>query len=320
TSGNDTLIGYTGADALAGGAGDDTLSGRAGNDTLDGGNGEDTLNGEDGDDLLLGGAGADTLNGGNGNDALNGDAGSDTLYGNAGNDTLDGGAGSDTLNGGTGDDTFLFGRGSGNDTVSAYDTTAGKFDVVQLAPGIAPSEVVLTRSSNDLIVSIMGTSDSLRVGGHFNSSTYRIEQIRFADGTTWDAAAISTLVAAPPPAPVDPAPVMPGVMEAPTALLFRQVGNDLEIRTSGSSVTTRVPGWYTAARTHLDLVAASAKSLLLGAALAGPEQPAADNTDQTTRLIYDARGKLVAELDAERYLTEHVYDARGNRTTTIRYS
>ncbi|WP_140637435.1 RHS repeat protein, partial [Methylibium rhizosphaerae] len=40
----------------------------------------------------------------------------------------------------------------------------------------------------------------------------------------------------------------------------------------------------------------------------------------TTRLIYDARGKLVAELDAERYLTEHVYDARGNRTTTIRYS
>ncbi|WP_140637649.1 calcium-binding protein, partial [Methylibium rhizosphaerae] len=176
-------------------------------------------------------------------------------------------------------------------------------------------------SGDELVLSIVGSSDSLRVQNHFNATNYyRIEQIRFADGTTWNTAAISARVTVPPPAPNDTNPVLPGAPGVASRLLFRQVGNDLEISSLGSNVVTLVRDWYAAAQAHLDLATAGAGALAPGAALEGPELSATTNTDETTRLIYDARGKLVAELDAERYLTEHVYDARGNRTTTIRYS
>ena len=67
-----------------------------------------------------------TLSGTSGNDTLIGGAGNDNLSGAAGNDTLDGGAGNDTLDGGTGNDTYLFGRGSGKDTISDYETYDGQ--------------------------------------------------------------------------------------------------------------------------------------------------------------------------------------------------
>jgi Ca2+-binding RTX toxin-like protein len=59
--GNDTVLGFSGADVLRGGGGDDDLSGRAGNDVLRGGAGNDTLTGGAGNDTLDGGAGADVL-------------------------------------------------------------------------------------------------------------------------------------------------------------------------------------------------------------------------------------------------------------------
>ena len=59
SSGNDYLVGGSGADTLSGGAGDDYLIGGAGADTLSGGAGEDLLVGGDGDDLLDGGVDTD---------------------------------------------------------------------------------------------------------------------------------------------------------------------------------------------------------------------------------------------------------------------
>jgi len=175
TADSDSLIGYATADTIAGQAGDDTIYGRAGNDTLDGGSGADYLSGEAGDDVLLGGAQDDTLNG------------------DAGNDTLDGGTGNDTLSGGTGNDTYLFGKGSGKDTVSSYDSTVGKLDVVQLGAGITAADVALTRESDTLVLSLKGSTDSLRVSNYFSSDAaggYQVEQIRFADGSAWDIAAV----------------------------------------------------------------------------------------------------------------------------------
>ena len=73
TSGDDTLLGGTGADQLVGDAGNDSISGGAGNDRLVSGAGLDSLYGGDGDDTLVvadkttsrdvydGGAGTDTL-------------------------------------------------------------------------------------------------------------------------------------------------------------------------------------------------------------------------------------------------------------------
>ncbi|MBX8602609.1 calcium-binding protein [Pseudomonas cichorii] len=173
-----SLWGYATDDLIDGGAGDDTLSGAAGNDTLSGGSGADTLNGEEGNDLLQGGAGNDTLNGG------------------AGNDVLDGGSGNDRLDGGAGDDTYLFGKGSGQDIVSAYDSAQNKVDTVQLV-GLNSSDVTVSRESSDLVIRVIGTTDSIRVSNHFiNDATYgyQINQIQFADGSIWDQQAIKTQV------------------------------------------------------------------------------------------------------------------------------
>ncbi|WP_304440714.1 calcium-binding protein, partial [Rhizobacter sp. Root1221] len=175
TDGDDSLTGYSSADTIQGALGNDSLSGGGGNDTIDGGDGDDTLSGGDGNDNHVGGAGMDSLSG------------------NAGDDTLDGGAGNDTLDGGAGSDTYLFGRGSGVDFISAYDTTAGKLDVVQLGAGITPADIQLIRSNDVLSVVIVGAGDRLDVNAFFGSDVtgnQRIEQIRFADGTTWDLAAI----------------------------------------------------------------------------------------------------------------------------------
>lgn len=116
-TGNDTLTGSAGPNALGGNSGDDRVNGGADNDTIRGGSGADTLvgaagadsiRGEDGNDVVFGGSGADSIFGGNGNDNLIGGVGADKIFGEAGNDqissadgaidaTVDGGAGFDII-------------------------------------------------------------------------------------------------------------------------------------------------------------------------------------------------------------------------------
>ncbi|KPW70398.1 hypothetical protein, partial [Pseudomonas amygdali] len=60
------------------------------------------------------------------------------------NSTLEGGAGNDRLDGGYGNDTYVFGKGSGQDTVLAYDPVSTRVDVVKLT-GLNSSDVVITR-------------------------------------------------------------------------------------------------------------------------------------------------------------------------------
>ena len=134
-----------------------------------------------------------------------GNSGANSLNGGGGNDTLDGGAGNDWLDGGTGNDTYYVGRGSGADTIWAYELNSSKIDVLQLGTGIATSDVQLRQQGNDLIVNIVGTSDSVRVMSHFMSGTrsgYQIDQLRFADGTTWNVAAIQAHLSGIGPASV----------------------------------------------------------------------------------------------------------------------
>ena len=161
------------SDRLNGGDGNDHLNGGEGSDTLEGGAGNDHLNGEAGEDLLLGGQGNDTLNGG------------------VGNDTLEGGEGNDYLAGNNGADTYRFGLGSGQDTIYNHDADALGVnpDVIELGTGITADKVRLTRQSNDLIVGLTGTNDSLHVSNYFykdGASSYAVERIKFADGTSWD--------------------------------------------------------------------------------------------------------------------------------------
>lgn len=189
--GNDTLFGMAGNDSLDGGAGNDLLNGGDGNDSLWGGDGNDTLYGGFGDDLLDGGTGDDFLQGDDGNDSLSGGDGTDALYGGAGNDTLNGGAGDDLLVGGAGTDTFVFAVGGGNDTVNE---NVDDSSVLQLIGSADPTDYVVSRYGDDLVLQSSGGAESIRLNDYYHGTqTWSVQ----AGGSTWSMADFITQSTAP---------------------------------------------------------------------------------------------------------------------------
>ncbi|WP_137924497.1 calcium-binding protein [Cupriavidus sp. 2SB] len=140
--------------------------------------------------VILGRDVSDVIYGYATNDVLNGLGGNDRIEGRGGNDILDGGGGNDTLNGGAGSDTYLFGRNSGNDTISESADSTANTDIVKFDADILPTDIVLKRDgvTDDLLISIAGSSSTLRITNYFYSdgAYYGIEQLKFADGTVWD--------------------------------------------------------------------------------------------------------------------------------------
>ncbi|WP_428977407.1 calcium-binding protein [Xanthomonas dyei] len=126
---------------------------------------------------------------------LLGGIGNDGLSGDEGDDILDGGAGNDTLDGGYGNDVYRFGRGSGSDRISSYDY-ASNSDKIVFGDGIAADQIWLSRSGNDLVLSIAGTSDQLSISHWFSDSGYQVDQLQTADGKVLDASEVANLVAA----------------------------------------------------------------------------------------------------------------------------
>ena len=205
---DNVLVGNSAVNTLDGGAGNDTLDGGAGNDILRGGTGNDTYvfgtgdtlteNANEGTDtvmsavthtlltnfenLTLTGTSAINATGNTLNNQLTGNSANNTLTGNAGNDTLNGMGGTDTSNGGTGNDTYVFNRGDGQDTVTDNDTTTGNQDTVQL--GVNPLDLVFTRATNNLQLSLHGGTDRLTVSNWYTNASYQTEVIRAADGRT----------------------------------------------------------------------------------------------------------------------------------------
>ena len=196
TAGNDYLYGYATDDVLDGQDGNDYLYGKAGNDTLSGGAGSDQVHGEDGNDSLDGGAGNDYLYGGNGNDTLVGGSNNDTLYGGNDNDLLVGGAGNDYLSGDAGSDTYVFGRGDGQDTIYNYDTAAGSKDALKFDAGIAADQLWFRKVGNDLEVSVVGATDSVRVANWYSGSAYRLDEFELAGGEVLLDSQVENLVSA----------------------------------------------------------------------------------------------------------------------------
>ncbi|NOU20447.1 MAG: hypothetical protein HOO93_01425, partial [Methyloglobulus sp.] len=137
------------------------------------------------DDYLYGTALNDTINGLAGNDEINGLGGNDALYGDIGNDILFGNEGADT---------YIFERGWGQDQVSESFVlaTAGEIDTIQFGAGIVASDIKVTRTSGDLILTLIGTTDTITIVGYFTYEgpdyNNQIEKIRFADNTVWDVA------------------------------------------------------------------------------------------------------------------------------------
>jgi len=141
---------------------------------------------------IAGTSGNDYLTGTDQADLIDGYAGSDEIHGGAGDDILSGGADNDSLSGEAGNDTYLFGRGDGQDTIYLdYDTSAGKMNVLQFKAGIAASDVVVTRLSTSLVLSISGTTDSVMAMNFFSgdnpsNASNPLQQVIFEDGTVWD--------------------------------------------------------------------------------------------------------------------------------------
>ena len=122
---------------------------------------------------------------------ITGTAGDDTLAGTNVNDRFVGGAGNDRLEAKGGDDRYVFGRGAGQDTIV---DRAGTLDTIECAVDVLPSEVTITRTGYDLVLAINGTTDRVTVSEFFLADTFRIEAVRFADGTIWDAAFLAEAV------------------------------------------------------------------------------------------------------------------------------
>ena len=115
-------------------------------------------------------------------DRIEGSAGDNQIAGSAGNDVLWGAGGSDQLTGGLGNDTYILGRGDGKDTIVENDATAGNTDVAQFMSGIAVDQIWFRKASNNLEVSIIGTSDKLVIKDWYLGDAYRVEEIKTTDG------------------------------------------------------------------------------------------------------------------------------------------
>ena len=179
-------------DRIYGFAGNDTLNGNAGDDIIYGGSGDDYLGGDEGNDRLEGEAGNDTLSGGAGNDILLGGLGDDLLLGGAGDDFIDGGAGNNKAVDGDGADRYVLRSGSVLE-IEFYDSTAGDAytDTLEFADAVS-SEVSFSKVDSNLLLFVRGA----QVATLKNVYSYKLPlaAVTFADGTTWNAATLSTNV------------------------------------------------------------------------------------------------------------------------------
>ncbi len=120
-----------------------------------------------------------------------GTSGDDLIRGFHTDDILVGGIGNDSLYGADGSDTYTFSLGDGPDTIFENVEFANLADDDRLVfgTGILTSDIVLSRSGDNLTLAISGTGDSVTIAGQFAFASWYswqdIEFFEFADGTTW---------------------------------------------------------------------------------------------------------------------------------------
>ncbi|HEV7951731.1 MAG TPA: calcium-binding protein, partial [Glaciihabitans sp.] len=208
--GDDTITSGNSNATIYGGAGNDTITDSSGNDTIDGGSGDDVITDT--------GSGTNVLRGGDGNDRITfGFLANNTVEGGAGNDllkvdrmqsgswmysnTFAGGIGNDRIESSSSADTYLFNRGDGQDTINDNDYNGyGKTDRLVFGAGIAAGDVTVRRSGNHLVLTIAdpanpAATDQVTIE-NWGTGIYRIEQLVFADGTTWTASELSAMAIA----------------------------------------------------------------------------------------------------------------------------
>ncbi|MDR2549438.1 MAG: putative Ig domain-containing protein [Desulfobulbus sp.] len=171
---------------------------------------------------------------------LTGTGGSDTLVGGTGNDTLKGNGGNDTLIGGSGNDTYLFALGDGQDRIDDFDLAGGN-DTLRLI-GIADTDVLVSRSDNDLLFNIRNSSDEVVLVDYFGPATtdggktsdHKVNLVVFDNGIVWTQDTIRALIDRDD----NNAPVL-SVALADTTI---DLGDAFNYTVSGTSFTDPDPG------------------------------------------------------------------------------
>lgn len=102
--------------------------------------------------------------------------GDDAVVGGYGDDALDGGAGNDHFQNLGGHDTYRFGVGDGQDVI---ETNGGR---VLFKPGIDQNAIVFSREGDDLLATIAGTSDSVRLANWLANHWQNVDRFEFANG------------------------------------------------------------------------------------------------------------------------------------------
>jgi Ca2+-binding RTX toxin-like protein len=129
-----------------------------------------------------------------GDETIRGGAGVDVLYGLAGDDVLHGGRGNDSLSGGLGHDRYYFNAGDGADTI--WESTYGDNDQLTFGSGIDWDELWFSKQDNNLVVSVLGTTDKVTINNWFLSIGNVVETIRSGDGNVLHHSDVASLVAA----------------------------------------------------------------------------------------------------------------------------
>ncbi len=129
-------------------------------------------------------------------DWLEGRAGNDHLYSYGGDDLLIGGPGNDKLHGGPGSDLYAFARGDGIDSLLDQESNPGDRDGV-IFTDIDSDQVNAVRLGNDLQLHY-GEADLITIANQFLSETHGIEVFHFADGVTWEAQDLVTMLTPDP--------------------------------------------------------------------------------------------------------------------------
>ncbi|MDQ7251724.1 calcium-binding protein, partial [Dongia sedimenti] len=132
-----------------------------------------------------------------------GNGSDNVLIGNTGANTLTGATGNDLLFGGDGADTYQFGRGDGQDAVFNVDSDNGA-DKLLMGSNIAYNQIWLARVGSDLVLSIIGTSDTVKIIGWYSDGVNQIDRIELATGNYLIASDVEALRSAmssyaPPP-------------------------------------------------------------------------------------------------------------------------
>ncbi|MFM0047514.1 beta strand repeat-containing protein [Paraburkholderia sediminicola] len=118
--------------------------------------------------------------------AATGTTGYDSLYGTDGAELFDGKGSSDYEHGGGGEDTFVFNQGYGQLEIDETDYSATPENVLQLGSGISASSVTVTSFDGVNLVLTDGVAgDKITLDNMLYSNGYGVQQVQFADGTTW---------------------------------------------------------------------------------------------------------------------------------------